>query len=69
MMSIATTEKEFQVKIISPEESPWKNEVYLGHMMSQEEARKSTVKETLFHIVDHIVLNVEEINDYFSPTA
>lgn len=64
MMSIVPTEKDFEVRIIEPNDSPWKDERYLGHMMKQEEARTSSLKETLFHIVDHIVLNVQEINDY-----
>lgn len=63
-MSITTSENNFDVRIVNPDESPWRSEHYLGRMMGQEEARASTLKDTVFHITDHIVLDIQEINDY-----
>jgi hypothetical protein len=46
--------------------SPWKDEGYLGRLLSRDEALESDKKSTFFHIADHVVLKNPTIQDYLS---
>jgi hypothetical protein len=64
-LNIISTEKEYQVSIIEPQDSLWYKETYLGTLLKREEAREHPLRELFFHITDHIVLEIPEINNYF----
>lgn len=62
------TESDFEMSVIEPQFSPWKNESNLGRMLEREEALGLAQIETFFHIADHITLKNPKINDYLSTT-
>jgi len=63
-INVKSSDNNFEVRLVEPNDSPWKNENYLGRMINRDEARVSELKDTVFHIVDHIVLDIQEINGY-----
>jgi hypothetical protein len=59
-------ESEFRMSVIDPDQSPWKNEAYLGRIMDREEALEHHFISTFFHIADHIVSENPQMKEYFN---
>lgn len=65
-MQIVDGGANFDVSLVDPEYSPWKDVNYLGRMLRQSEVIDSPLKNTFFHIADHIVWENPTINEYLS---
>jgi hypothetical protein len=46
--------------------SPWRDETYLGHMLSPEEVQSSPHRATFFHTAEHVVRDLPEVHAYLS---
>ena len=58
---------DFEMSLVDPEYSPWKDLDYLGRMLRREELLSGSLKDTFFHIADHIVTENPTINTYLCP--
>lgn len=56
----------FEMLVVDFENSPWINESYLGRMLSRHEVLGGSLKETFFHLADHIVSENPTINEYLA---
>jgi hypothetical protein len=56
-----------EMSLVDPKFSPWQDVNYLGRILSRDEVQKSVLKDTFFHIADHIVLENPTINEYLCP--
>ncbi len=65
-LQIMPTETEFEMRIISPDYSPWREYAYLGHTLSRADALASPQKELFFRIADLIVIENPEVNDFLN---
>jgi hypothetical protein len=45
--------------------SPWRGERYLGEMLDREQALTSPHRPTFFHIAEHVVRDLSEVQAYF----
>jgi hypothetical protein len=46
-------------------ESPWRGETYLGEMLDRAQALASPHRPTFFHIAEHVVRDLVEVQAYF----
>jgi hypothetical protein len=56
---------QFGVALTEPETSPWKDESFLGEMLSREKALEHPLIKEVFHLTDHIVEDDLEIRRFF----
>ncbi|MBN1908981.1 MAG: hypothetical protein JW818_04515 [Pirellulales bacterium] len=63
---IVPTNTQFQMQILDPETSPWRNHAYLGRMLTRQEALASTLKDTFFEIADAVVVSNTSVNNYLN---
>lgn len=66
-LQIVAGETEFEMSLVDPEYSPWKDIDYLGRMLHREEVLRGSLKNAFFHIADHIVTENPSINGYLCP--
>jgi hypothetical protein len=55
-LDVWSTDTEIQMSVTDPEESPWREEQYLGPMLTREKALASPLLPTFFAIADEIAL-------------
>ncbi|MGQ0634250.1 MAG: hypothetical protein ACT4QC_06555 [Planctomycetaceae bacterium] len=48
------------------DDSPWKDESYLGVMYGRESALASSLKPLFLHVAEHVVNDLPGVRDYFS---
>ena len=65
-MQVRATETDFEMFVADVKDSPWRGESYLGRMMDREEALNSPLKETFFHIADHVVADNPKVHEYLN---
>jgi hypothetical protein len=63
-IKVRPTSTEIQMSVTDADQSFWKTEEYLGRFMDREEALASRLIESFFHIADHIVKEIPEVNSY-----
>jgi len=63
---IWTIDDEYQVGLMDANESPWSDVNFLGSILDREDALKHAWIKDVFHITDHIVLEDEDVIDYFN---
>jgi hypothetical protein len=56
MLDVWSTDTEIQMSVTDPDESPWREEQYLGSMLTREQALVSPLLPTFFAIADQIAL-------------
>jgi hypothetical protein len=54
----------FEMAVVDPEYSPWNNLDYLGRMLGCDEVLVCPLKETFFHVADHVITENPTINNY-----
>jgi hypothetical protein len=52
--------------LVEWEASPWRGERYLGFMLSPEQVRTGPHRETFFHIAEHVVRELPEVQAYLA---
>jgi hypothetical protein len=45
--------------------SPWRGEAYLGEMLDREQVLASPHRATFFHIAEHVVRDLSQVQAYF----
>jgi hypothetical protein len=65
-IEVLATANEFRHSVVDWPESPWAHEEYLGRMLDREEALASPMKPLVFHVADHILEDVPEVQAYFA---
>jgi hypothetical protein len=65
-LQIRSTENEFQVGFVDPEQSQWSDADFLGRMLDREEARRHPWRHEVFHITDHIVTEDPDVRAFFN---
>jgi hypothetical protein len=65
-MTIRATAKEYTFAVEDWSVSPWKDEKYLGEMLSRESLLANPSRDLFFHIGDHVVGVLPEIGEYFA---
>jgi hypothetical protein len=63
-LQILPTETEYQMRIVEPSLSPWRDQAYLGRMLSRPEALAGQLKPTFFEIADAVIAMNPELNSY-----
>lgn len=56
-IDVGSTDSEFRMRVVEPEESPWAKTKVLGPLLSREQALIHPLKTKIFEIADHIVTN------------
>jgi hypothetical protein len=65
-MDVISSSAEIGFMLVDWKISPWRKQAYLGRMLSPEEVRKSSERDTFFHAASHVVTDVDEVVVYFS---
>jgi hypothetical protein len=65
-MTVIAMPGQFGFKLVDWDASPWRGETYLGDMLSPSEVRASSHRDTFFHIADHVVEDLPEVDEYFT---
>jgi hypothetical protein len=52
--------------LIDWQSSPWRNEVYLGQMLSPEQVNASPHRATFFDIAEHVVQDLPDVRAYLA---
>jgi hypothetical protein len=52
--------------LVEPKESFWGSQHYLGRMLAPNEARESPLRGRFFHVADHVVEDLPEVQAYLS---
>jgi hypothetical protein len=68
-MTAISTPEQFGFTLVEWEASPWRNEAYLGQMLSRAEVRSSPHLSTFFHIAEHVVEDLPEVSAYFADAT
>jgi hypothetical protein len=54
-LQVQPSETEYEIRILEPDNSPWKSHSYLGHMLTRNEVLKSPLRETFYQIADTVI--------------
>jgi hypothetical protein len=65
-MLVSASSTQFGYSVVDWSQSPWRDEAYLGAMLDRESALSNPHKELFFHIAEHVVRELPEVQDYFS---
>ena len=65
-IEVLATPGEFRHSVVNWPESPWASEAYLGRMLDRSEALASPLKPLAFHIADHVLQDLPEVQSYFA---
>ena len=65
-VQVLATEAEFRQSVVDWRDSPWASEKYLGRMLDRPAALASPLKPLAFHVVEHVLQEVPEIQAYFA---
>jgi hypothetical protein len=65
-MQVVCRHQEWGFSVVEWAASPWQNEMYLGHMLSRQAALSSSYLQTFFHIADHVMSDLPEVQKYFA---
>ena len=65
-MQVIAMPHQFGFSLVDWQTSPWRNEFYLGRMLSPSKVRASLHRGTFFHIADHVVEDLSEVQSYFA---
>jgi hypothetical protein len=65
-MNVISMPEEFGYALVEWESSPWWGEEYLGQMLRPTEVRSSPHRPTFFHIAEHVVAELQEVQAYFA---
>jgi len=57
---------EIQMSVVDPTDSCWRTESYLGRLLIRDEALASPLIDSVFHIADHIVMDVPGLRTYLA---
>lgn len=52
--------------LVEWEESPWRGEGYLGLLLTPDQVRASPHRDTFFHIAEHVVRELPEVQVYLA---
>lgn len=66
VMQVTSTPEQYGFALVEWNTSPWHGEEYLGQRLSPAAVRASPHRGTFFHIADHIVDELPEIQTYFN---
>ena len=65
-IEVVATPTEFRHSIIDWRESAWAGETYLGRLLDRQEALESPLRSLAFHVADHLLHDVPEVENYFA---
>jgi hypothetical protein len=65
-MDVTAMPGQFEFALVEWDSSPWRQETYLGRMLTPVEARSSPHRPTFFHIAEHVVEEIPEVQAYFA---
>jgi hypothetical protein len=65
-MNVIMLPEEIGFSLVEWETSPWRSEAYLGEMLSPDQVRASPHRGTFFHIAEHVVRELPEVQAYFA---
>ena len=65
-LQVVSGEMNFEMSLVDPEYSPWKDTDYLGRMLHRDEVIAGSLSDTIFHIADHIVTENLTVNSYLT---
>src|SRR5437899_567639 len=65
-LQIVNGGENFEMSLVDPEYSPWKDIGYLGRMLRRDEVLSGWLKDTFFHLADHIVTENPTVRAYLS---
>jgi len=65
-LKVSATDREFRQSAVDWAESPWASETYLGRMLDRADALASPLSPVLFHIADHVLRELPEVESYFA---
>lgn len=65
-MNVLASADQFGFVLVEWFESPWQGETYLGQQLTPEEVRASRHQSTIFHIAEHVVEDISEVQAYFT---
>jgi hypothetical protein len=57
---------QFGCQLVPWSESPWKGETYLGEMLEPDAARSDPRRDIVFSVIDHVIEDLPEVQNYFS---
>jgi hypothetical protein len=63
-LRVVETNEGHGARVVDWNESPWKNESYLGKLLTREEVLNSPFKDRFFHILDHILAENPTVKTY-----
>jgi len=66
LMLVESTPEEIGFVLTEWESSPWREEGYLGQMLSPEEVRSSPYRAAFFRVAEHVVKDLPEVHEYLS---
>lgn len=59
-------DRQYRFSLVDWSSSPWRDETYLGVMLSPDLARQSPMKAEFFHVADHVVMDLAQVREYFA---
>lgn len=65
-IEILATSTTFEMSLVESATSPWRNEHYLGQMLTPEVARASPLRPTFFQIASCVIERIPEVQAYFA---
>jgi len=65
-MQVIGLPHQFEVSFVDWTSSLWHGETYLGEMLDREQALASPQRSTFFHVSDHVVTELPEVQAYFA---
>jgi hypothetical protein len=63
-LRVTVDEQQYRFSLVELSSSPWRDEAYLGVMLSPERARQSPMKADFFHVADHVVMDLPPVREY-----
>jgi hypothetical protein len=65
-VEVVAAPDEFRLALVDWNQSPWAAETYLGTMLDRAQALESPLKPLVFHVADHVIADIPEVQAYFS---
>ncbi len=65
-LEVSATESELRQSVVDWVRSPWASETYLGRMLDRAEALANPLCPVVFHIADHVLRELAEVEAYFA---
>ena|SRR5437660_6448373 len=65
-MKVRPRADEVQMTVVDSTNSGWRTEDYLGRSLTRDEALTSPLRDSFFHIADHLVAEIPELRAYLA---